>query len=78
MEKGQVIARPLKIGKGVATMNARFDSVASAVLKSSILSDEFPECVYGRARSATAGALPPSLCVVNGRVLRASQPRVYG
>ena len=32
MEKGQVIARPLKIGKGVATMNARFDSVASAVL----------------------------------------------
>ena len=57
---------------------AELIAVASAVLKSSVLSDEFPECVYGRTRLATAGALTPSLCVVSGRLLRARQPRPCG
>ena len=57
---------------------AELIAVASAVLKSSVLSDEFPECVYRRTRLATAGALTPlPLCCERATAESTSAPSLW-
>ena len=85
MEKGQAIAHPLKTRKGIATVNSRLDSVASAVLIRCLYVTR-PKSKQRRHRSYTIcsyelcfiqsisrvfESIPVSECIAQGTLLNA-------